>query len=462
MKVKTHETLWKKIQQFELDDAEARVKFSGKLASENNWPADYTSHAINEYKKFIFLCCISPTGASPSPPVDKVWHLHLTYTQNYWKAFCQQTLGKEIHHHPSKGGDSERERHREWYQNTLELYRDVFEESPPSDIWPPQQQSKVQYPPDELPPLNYFAAYRKHLYILLTPFLLPLFFTKLHPFHLTGPQFIWFYGSLLIATVVFLLKVRQEKKQMLEQLLDETPIQTSNWYAIARFVYGKHRAIQAAIVDLVAKGVLVAEGNDRFSFYPGKLDYETRSTNPLASNLHHHHSPDQFLRMNDVPDFYDEDLTYDAGLAALYYRTNRKDVAAFAIIILVILLGFLRMKQGDVNGYSTTYLSYMVIIGAFFLIIFAASVSTSGLFHDAFAQRYQPKYVSGTGPDSLVPKFVLLGLTALTGTYAFASLENMFRNHRPDDGGGSISSGCGSSGCGSSCGGGCGGCGGGD
>lgn len=462
MKVKTHETLWKSIQQFQLDDAEARVKFSDKLALENNWSAEYTSRAIDEYKRFIFLCCISPTGASPSQTVDEVWHLHLTYTQNYWKAFCQQTLGKEIHHHPSKGGELEKEKHREWYQKTLELYRDVFEESPPSDIWPPPQQNIVQYPSDELTPINYFPAYRKHLYILLTPFLLPLLLTKLHPFQLTGPQFLWFYGGLLIATAVFLLKVRQEKKQMLEQLLEDAPIQTSNWYAVARFVYGKQRAIQAAIVDLVSKGVLVAEGNDRFSFYPSKLDYETRSTNPLASNLHHHHSQDQFLRMKDVPDFYDEDLTYDGNLAALYRRTSRKDFTAFAVTILVILLGFLRLKQGEASGYPVTSLSYLLVVGGFVVVVIAASLSTSGLFHDVFTQRYQPITAYGKEPDSLVPKFVLLGITALAGTYAFANLENMFRNHRTNDGGSSISSGCGSSGCGSSCGGGCGGCGGGD
>lgn len=463
MKVKTHETLWKKVQRFELDDGAASVKFSDKLARENNWSTEFTGRAINEYKRFIFLCCISPTGASPSPIVDEVWHLHLTYTQNYWKAFCQETLEKEIHHHPSKGGESEGERHREWYQKTLELYRDVFEESPPSDIWPPPQQNSIQYLPEDLPPLNYFAAYQKHLYILLTPFLLPLFFTKLHPFQLTGPQFLWFYASLLVAAVIFLLRVRNEKWQMLYTLLDNSPISTSNWYAVARFVYGKNRAIQAAIVDLVAKKVLVAEGNDRFSFYPSNLDSETRSANPLASNLHHHHPQDQFLRMNDIPDFYDEDLTYDAGLATLYQRTNRKDFTAFAISILVVLFGFIRMKQGQANGYPVTYLSYMVIIEGFALIAIAASLSTSGLFHDAFTQRYQYSDIAAETSEAVVPKFVLLGLAALTGTYAFASLETMFRNQRYGGGAeSSASSGCGSSGCGSSCGGGCGGCGGGD
>src|SRR5688500_9612222 len=114
MNLKNHEHLWNKILHFQLDDPTASVKFSDRLAAEKAWTPEFTSRAIPEYKKFIFLCCISPSGASPSQVVDEVWHLHLTYTQNYWKDFCADTLGKEIHHHPSRGGTDENVRHQKW------------------------------------------------------------------------------------------------------------------------------------------------------------------------------------------------------------------------------------------------------------------------------------------------------------------------------------------------------------
>jgi len=95
--------LWEKIQNFNFDDQNSSYPFSKKLANENNWSNLFTQNAIAEYRKFIFLCCISPCGASPSDIVDKIWLLHLTYTKNYWEDFCSNSLQQDVHHHPSKG-----------------------------------------------------------------------------------------------------------------------------------------------------------------------------------------------------------------------------------------------------------------------------------------------------------------------------------------------------------------------
>jgi hypothetical protein len=34
--------------------------------------------------------------------VDQAWHLHLTFSENYWKVFCPQILGSPLHHHPTR------------------------------------------------------------------------------------------------------------------------------------------------------------------------------------------------------------------------------------------------------------------------------------------------------------------------------------------------------------------------
>ncbi len=61
-----------------------------------------------------------PTGASPSQAVDEASapapHLH----QSYWIDLCKNTLHKDIHHHPSRGGDEEDHKHRDWYAETLD------------------------------------------------------------------------------------------------------------------------------------------------------------------------------------------------------------------------------------------------------------------------------------------------------------------------------------------------------
>lgn len=129
------ETLWNRIQDFSLDASDADFPFSKKLAKEEHWTLDFTQKAIEEYKKFVYLCCILPDGASPSETVDKVWHMHLIYTQSYWEDFCPNILKRKLHHHPSKGGSKENSKHRNWFSDTLKSYRDIFQQEAPKDIW---------------------------------------------------------------------------------------------------------------------------------------------------------------------------------------------------------------------------------------------------------------------------------------------------------------------------------------
>ncbi|MCJ8152837.1 hypothetical protein MKJ01_03545 [Chryseobacterium sp. SSA4.19] len=130
-----NDALWNRLQRFSPDNPDADFPFSKKLAKEENWTEAFTRKAIEEYKKFVYLCCTLPNGASPSTIVDKVWHMHLTYTRNYWEEFCPIVLQQKLHHHPSSGGKSETEKHSNWFIETLENYRQVFGEMPPEEIW---------------------------------------------------------------------------------------------------------------------------------------------------------------------------------------------------------------------------------------------------------------------------------------------------------------------------------------
>jgi hypothetical protein len=128
--------LWQKILNFQLDDPDAAFKFSGRLAQENGWNSVYTRRVIAEYKHFIFLCCISEHGVTPSDAVDQAWHLHLTFTRSYWIDLCRDTLGREIHHNPTKGGNNEAVKYDAFYTDTNKLYEEAFQSQPPLDIWP--------------------------------------------------------------------------------------------------------------------------------------------------------------------------------------------------------------------------------------------------------------------------------------------------------------------------------------
>lgn len=131
--------LWQSIQNFQLDDPGADFTFSERLARENGWTAAYTARVITEYKKFIFLCCISPGGVTPSDAVDQAWHLHLTFTQSYWTGLCQNVLGRQIHHNPTRGGKAEAAKYNHYYTDASRLYTQTFNTAPPADIWPDNQ-----------------------------------------------------------------------------------------------------------------------------------------------------------------------------------------------------------------------------------------------------------------------------------------------------------------------------------
>ncbi len=133
----SQQALWKKVKSFPLDDSKASFSFTDRLARENSWTMEYSLRTVLEYKKFMFLICIANHPLTPSDQVDQVWHLHLLYTESYWEDFCQNTLNRTIHHGPTKGGDQEKEKYNNWYEETQKRYIETFKTNPPEDIWPP-------------------------------------------------------------------------------------------------------------------------------------------------------------------------------------------------------------------------------------------------------------------------------------------------------------------------------------
>ena len=85
--------------------------------------------AIEEYRKFIYLCATRPERNVPSKAVDLVWHLHMQHSRDYWEVFCAR-IGKPIHHSPGGSGRA----HLDDYKSTLAAYKDRFGR-PPKGVW---------------------------------------------------------------------------------------------------------------------------------------------------------------------------------------------------------------------------------------------------------------------------------------------------------------------------------------
>lgn len=455
--------LWCRIKDFSIDDPLASVKYSDKLAFHNGWSKDYTKRVIEEYKKFIFLCCVLPGGASPSKPIDEAWHLHLTYTQNYWKEFCEQTLGKEIHHYPSKGGTEEDQRHRSWYDATLEAYQNLFEKEPPEDIWLKNQKSQAASPGiQELG--DYRAGYKKFLYILFLPFvIIAIIFGKINPYQLTGPQFLVFYNSLAIAVLVYLFLIRQRKRQEVYEIVESDYKADADIYQVARFVYGKERSLRASIVDLVSRYVLEPVRGSYFIFLPSHYTYSTSEKNPLVKGLIKHFKEEDKISIQSLSYYYDGEATFHAGLSNLYKLIAKRDLWPVMIAVIAIIIGIARIIQGESNDKPVGYLFISCVITGILLFILASSSSGSKIFQSYFEKNYRNQQPVEYDEAAWASSFVFAGIASLTMLTGFSQLSNSFSNRNA---GGGSSGGCGSSGCGSDgggCGGGgCGGCGGGD
>ena len=128
--------VWHALQRHIIGPSGVALPFAARLARENGWSQAFANRMLEEYRRFTFLAATSDVELTPSDAVDQTWHLHLTYTRDYWERFCPQVLGRPLHHGPTEGGDGERHRFFAQYAETLCRYEAAFGAAPPADIWP--------------------------------------------------------------------------------------------------------------------------------------------------------------------------------------------------------------------------------------------------------------------------------------------------------------------------------------
>jgi hypothetical protein len=121
---------------------------------------------IEEYKRFAFLAVVADHQVTPCDAVDQAWHLHLTYTRDYWERFCPEVLGRSLHHGPTAGGAAEAQRYFEQYAATLKSYEAVFGPAP-ADLWPSAARRLIEDPrARRVHPRDAFILPRKSLWLL--------------------------------------------------------------------------------------------------------------------------------------------------------------------------------------------------------------------------------------------------------------------------------------------------------
>lgn len=130
-----HQALWQRLQAHRFEDAALGLDLTRRLAREQGWSLADARAAVEEYRRFCLLACLSGTPVTPSEAVDQVWHLHLTYSRDYWERWCGQALQRPLHHDPTPGGADAGRTYVRQYADTLALYELCFG-PPPSRWWP--------------------------------------------------------------------------------------------------------------------------------------------------------------------------------------------------------------------------------------------------------------------------------------------------------------------------------------
>ncbi|MGX9357187.1 glycine-rich domain-containing protein [Roseobacteraceae bacterium S113] len=135
--------LWQRIEAHRLDASGASWPFSHKLAQAEGWTASHTDAVIVEYRRFLYLSVISEGETTPSEDIDRAWHMHLTFTRNYWDELMPK-LPRPLHHEPCRS-EEDLPRYGAQYEATRDLYEQEFGVKPPRAIWPGPGARRVRH-----------------------------------------------------------------------------------------------------------------------------------------------------------------------------------------------------------------------------------------------------------------------------------------------------------------------------
>jgi hypothetical protein len=111
------------------------LKFDEFVCQELMVTLDQAQDFIHEYQRYIVMQGLSKVPLYPSEPVEKVWEIHMAHGINYVR-FCM-TVCKRVFYHIPYTGETTGQQDRSAYDLSLEFYRDVYLQEPPSMIWPP-------------------------------------------------------------------------------------------------------------------------------------------------------------------------------------------------------------------------------------------------------------------------------------------------------------------------------------
>jgi len=468
--------IWKRIEQFPIDEPGAPFPLSARLAREQGWTKDFTQRVMLEYRRYCFLAAVSDHPVSPSEVVDEAWHIHLLYTDNYWRRFCPDALGKPFHHFPTLGGTTEKGKFDDWYSTTLQSYERYFGKKPPRDIWP-EPGYQFAYKPQPITKDTHWIIrkpkLRFRLPLVLGGILAALGLSgcgptiaQVNPFDMRGPDFLGFYVVFAAVTYITALLVRASSIKPMDgpsaMQLNLSPVH------IAYLHGGKVLALNAILTNMIGRGALEVDSKMRIlrpkdSTVAADLPFEQAIMREVGSGMTFAQLRDQ---MSFKLDQIEDDLR-NMGLYVPWKNYNRAMIWPLLLSLSAPAVGVIKITVGISRHRPVEYLVILCILTfllclATFLRVPNRSPYGEQVLGELRHMHWDKRRVD---PAHAGMSVALFGLEALIGT-PLADYRHSLQPPPGSSGCGSSTSGCSSSdsggggGDGGGCGGGCGGCGG--
>ncbi|MEP6483963.1 MAG: TIGR04222 domain-containing membrane protein [Rudaea sp.] len=462
-----HAGLWMRISAHPFASPDDSADFTSKLARQQGWTRGQVDAAIDEYRKFCFLAVVAGTQMVPSEVVDHVWHLHLTYTRDYWNVFCPSVLECELHHEPSRGRPADANRLRENYAQTLATYADYFG-SPPDDLWPGtaerfRRPSRFRWidternllvPRPRIPSLRAWIGFAASAILMVVA---PLVHAgAANPLDWSGGEFLILFIGLAIAGAAAMFFWRLALRN---NGSDDIGSGLNTW-EIAHLAGGRERVMDAAVAQLMRDGEVEWNAKDK------KLKATSASTtlnDPLLDRIVRHlrieGRPRELAKRLDVELSQMRDKLQSRGLLLDTETHWRAAWLPLLIPAALVAFGATKIGIGLSRGKPVEFLFLLILIVGIGAILSATRMTHRSVAGDRAMKELSRRHAHTTRAprhDDLSLAVALAGTAVLSST-AYASYHQA---RQPASGGDGSDSGSSSGGDGG--GGGCGGCGGGD
>jgi hypothetical protein len=161
----------------------------------------------------------------------------------------------------------------------------VTEESPPAaDIGPPLLETTSS------PPELIWNIRNEVLTVVITFLILPLvfiacFYKIISPFSLSAHQFLIFFPLLAFSCIFSFILLQLEKGRSLKPVVKLNYYTDASVFQTAQFLYGKQRVIEAAILDLIRRNLLVITRDRMFIVHKDRYRRPTNEENPLITGF---------------------------------------------------------------------------------------------------------------------------------------------------------------------------------